>query len=252
MQLELEKGLRGELGHTNEHAARRPQPQVGAGDGLEVAFPGDAAFLDRPANAEGAQFGRADGLQTGSGDREDGQSVGLFGRLHCTDTNAMTKHIILFALLSASIAGCAKDTPTEASQTRSRREHDRQQGGSRRGRRNRGARHPLRRAPGRPLFRLHATPSLQQQLRGALTPTSGTLSAAANDALFNTVFAQSPFDFKDDYGTSRGAADMMEYTIRITIGGDAIKTIRADDGTMPEPLRRIVSAVLETVSAARK
>jgi hypothetical protein len=75
---------------------------------------------------------------------------------------------------------------------------------------------------------------------------------AASDALFNLVFAQLPFDLKNDYGTSRGAADMMEYTIRITIGGDAIKTIRADDGTMPEQLRRIVSAVQSTVSAARK
>ena len=84
-----------------------------------------------------------------------------------------------------------------------------------------------------------------------LDSASGALSAAAIDSLFNIVLAQDPFSLKDDYGTSRGAADMMEYTVRVTTGGN-VKTIRADDGTMPEPLRRIVQSVTEIVSAGRR
>src|SRR5882672_1496030 len=81
-----------------------------------------------------------------------------------------------------------------------------------------------------------------------LDSASGNLSAATTDSLFNIVLAQDAFSLKDDYGTSRGAADMMEYTVRVTSGG-TVKTIRADDGTMPEPLRRIVQSVTEIVSA---
>jgi hypothetical protein len=163
----------------------------------------------------------------------------------------MTKHIILFALLSASIAGCAKDTPTEASQTAPdvRTTVNKVEVVAEGGIAALDIRYSVSQED---RFFVYTQRHLCNNNCAASDSTSGSLSAAANDALFKTVFAQSPFDFKDDYGTSRGAADMMEYTIRITIGGDAIKTIRADDGTMPEPLRRIVSAVLETVSAARK
>jgi hypothetical protein len=163
----------------------------------------------------------------------------------------MTKQIILFALLSASIAGCTKDTPTEAKQTAPdasttvNKVEVIAEGGI--------AALDIRYSVSQDdRFFVYTQRHLCNNNCAASDSTSGSLSAAATDALFKTVFAQSPFDFKDDYGTSRGAADMMEYTIRITIGADAIKTIRADDGTMPEPLRRIVSAVLATVSAARK
>ena len=80
---------------------------------------------------------------------------------------------------------------------------------------------------------------------------SGTLSAAATDSLFGAVLAEHPNSLEDDYGTTRNAADMMTYTLRITFG-DATKTIRADDGTMPPGMRRILAAVHATISAARK
>lgn len=80
---------------------------------------------------------------------------------------------------------------------------------------------------------------------------SGVLAANAADSLFTIVLAQQPFSLRDDYGTTNGAADMMVYTIRITAGGN-VKTIRADDGTMPPPLHQIVDAVRGTIAAARQ
>jgi hypothetical protein len=84
-----------------------------------------------------------------------------------------------------------------------------------------------------------------------LDSASGTLPAAATDSLFNIVLAQDPFSLKDDYGSQRGAADMMEITVRITSGGN-VKTIRGDEGTIPQPLRRIVQSVFEIVDAGRR
>jgi hypothetical protein len=79
---------------------------------------------------------------------------------------------------------------------------------------------------------------------------TGTLSPAATDSLFTVVVSQSPFTLKDDYGTTHGAADMIEYTLRMTFDGTT-KTIRADDETMPPPMRQIVDAIRGTISAAR-
>lgn len=84
-----------------------------------------------------------------------------------------------------------------------------------------------------------------------LDSITGTLSPAATDSLFSLVWAQQPFSLKDDYGTSRGAADMMEYTLRMTFDGTT-KTVRADDGTMPPQMRSILDALRGTISAARK
>ena len=84
-----------------------------------------------------------------------------------------------------------------------------------------------------------------------LDSVSGTLSNAAADSLFNIVLAQDPFSLQDDYGTTRGGADMMMYVVRVTAGGN-VKTIRGDDGTIPEPLRQIVRSVTEIVSAAHR
>jgi len=84
-----------------------------------------------------------------------------------------------------------------------------------------------------------------------LDSITGTLSPAAADSLFTLVWAQQPFSLKDDYGTSRGAADMMEYTLRMTFDGTT-KTVRADDGTMPPQMRQILDALRGTISAARK
>src|SRR5262245_13867175 len=60
-----------------------------------------------------------------------------------------------------------------------------------------------------------------------LDSASGTVSAAAADSLFAVIFAQDPFSLSDDYGTTRGGADMSVYTVRITADGRA-KSIRFD------------------------
>jgi len=86
--------------------------------------------------------------------------------------------------------------------------------------------------------------------RPAVDSSSGTLTASATDSLFHIVLDQARLLSKDDYGTSRGAADMLEYTVRITTGG-AVRIIVFDDGTAPEPMRRILQAVVGIVDAAR-
>ena len=83
-----------------------------------------------------------------------------------------------------------------------------------------------------------------------LDSASGTLSPAAADSLFNIVWAESPSSLRDDYGTTLGAADMMTYTLGVTFEGNT-KKVRADDGTMPEPMRRIVDATRGVITAAR-
>lgn len=84
-----------------------------------------------------------------------------------------------------------------------------------------------------------------------LDSASGFLSPAATDSLFTIVFAASPYDLKDDYGTTKNSADMIVYSLRITTSEGA-KTIRADDGTMPPQMHQVVSAVHGTISAARQ
>jgi hypothetical protein len=84
----------------------------------------------------------------------------------------------------------------------------------------------------------------------AIDSASGSLSAAATDSIFKIVLPAS-VGLKDDYGVTRGGADMMSYTIRLTMGGST-KTITADDGTMPPELRQIVSAVHQSIEAARR
>jgi hypothetical protein len=95
--------------------------------------------------------------------------------------------------------------------------------------------------------RICSVPSCQP----ALDSAAGALSATVADALFATIERNDPFALKDDYGITQGGADMVTYTVRVTILGRT-KTVRADDGTMPEPLRRIEEAVRSTVDAARR
>jgi len=83
-----------------------------------------------------------------------------------------------------------------------------------------------------------------------LDSASGTLPATTTDSLFNIVLQNARRLPKDDYGITRNGADMMSYTIRLTSQG-RVRTIHADDGTLPEPARQIVSAVRETISAVR-
>lgn len=80
---------------------------------------------------------------------------------------------------------------------------------------------------------------------------SGTLAASVTDSLFNIVLEQAPFGLKDDYGITGQAADMFVYTVKVTANG-ITKTIRADDGTMPQPMRQIVASVRDVIAAARK
>src|SRR5262245_50999961 len=118
----------------------------------------------------------------------------------------MTKSTILFALLAASIAACSKNSPTDATQLR-----DAAGSGSKIEITAEGGiaaldiRHVVRQDDH---FFVYTQRHLCNNGCAASDSTSGSLSAAASDAFFKTVFAQSPFDFKDDYGTSRGAADM--------------------------------------------
>lgn len=79
---------------------------------------------------------------------------------------------------------------------------------------------------------------------------SGTLSAAAADSLFSRVWSLAPMDLHDDYGTTAGAADMFEYTLRVTYDGTT-KTVRADDGTMPAAMRQIAAILGGIIDSAR-
>jgi hypothetical protein len=90
-----------------------------------------------------------------------------------------------------------------------------------------------------------------QSCGAPMDSASGTLTPAVADSLFNIVLAQSPFSLKDDYGITGQAADMMVYTVKITTNG-ITKTIRADDGSMPPPMRQIVASVRDVIAAARK
>jgi hypothetical protein len=95
----------------------------------------------------------------------------------------------------------------------------------------------------------------QRRMCGTACPapmdtTSGVLAPATTDSLFNLVLQSARALAKDDYGITRNGADMMGYTIRITADGRT-RTIRADDGTLPEPARQILTTVRQTISAAR-
>lgn len=79
---------------------------------------------------------------------------------------------------------------------------------------------------------------------------SGSLSSARTDSLFAAVLSDAQALPKDDFGTTPNAADMMLYTIRLTLDG-RVRTIRGDDGTLPEPARKIMTEVREAISAAR-
>ena len=97
------------------------------------------------------------------------------------------------------------------------------------------------------MHRICSVPSCQ----AAIDSAAGSVAAATADALFAAVDRESPFDLKDDYGITVGAADMFVYTMRVKTG-DRVKTIRADDGTMPAPMRRIAESLRATIAAARK
>lgn len=80
---------------------------------------------------------------------------------------------------------------------------------------------------------------------------SGMLTLGATDSLFAAIVAQDPFSLKDDYGVTKGGADMFTYTVRLTVAGK-VKSVRFDDGTMPEPMQKILLALQTTLFAARR
>jgi hypothetical protein len=97
------------------------------------------------------------------------------------------------------------------------------------------------------MHRICSVPSCQ----AALDSASGSVGVSAADSLFAVVEREAPFNLRDDYGRTVGAADMFTYTMRVKIG-DRTKTVHADDGTMPAPMRRIAEALRATIAAARR
>ena len=97
------------------------------------------------------------------------------------------------------------------------------------------------------MHRICSVPNCQ----AALDSASGNLRRSASDSLFAIIDRAGPFNLKEDYGITVGGADMVTYTMRVSIG-DRTKNIRADDGTMPEPMRRIAEALRATIAAARR
>ena len=79
---------------------------------------------------------------------------------------------------------------------------------------------------------------------------SGALSVTASDSLFTIVSNAQPATLKDDYGTTPNGADMVTYTLRVVLDNET-KIVRADDGTMPSAMRKIVDAIHGIVAAAR-
>jgi hypothetical protein len=90
-----------------------------------------------------------------------------------------------------------------------------------------------------------------QNCGAPLDTASGALAPNVTDSLFNIVLEQARQLTKDDYGTTGQAADMMVYTLTISANG-VVKRIRADDGTMPQPMRQIVSSLQGVIQGARK
>lgn len=94
--------------------------------------------------------------------------------------------------------------------------------------------------------RICSVPSCQP----ALDSAAGALATRTADSLFAVAEGLGLFGLKDDYGITVGGADMITYTLRVQLGGRT-KTVRADDGTMPEPMRRVAEALRSTIDAAR-
>ena len=100
------------------------------------------------------------------------------------------------------------------------------------------------------LYTMHRICSVSS-CQAAIDSAAGSVAASAAESLFSVVEKEAPFTLKDDYGLTVGAADMFTYTMRVRIG-DRTKTVRADDGTMPAPMRRISEALRGTIAGARR
>ena len=158
--------------------------------------------------------------------------------------------LIAFIALTSTVAACASTSATEAAQTRldqasatGARIEILAEGGIAALSVNHVVRHDDR-------YFLFTQRRICNGVCPALDSASGALSAATTDSLFKIILPAS-LALKDDYGVTRGGADMMSYKVLVTAGGST-KTITADDGTMPPELRQIVTAVRQSVDAAKR
>ena len=86
----------------------------------------------------------------------------------------------------------------------------------------------------------------------ALDSARGVLDRAAADALFEAIARDTAGLHAADFGSSKSAADMIDYVVRLRTNSDVVTDARGDDGTMPPQMHRIVEAVHAAISAARK
>jgi hypothetical protein len=86
----------------------------------------------------------------------------------------------------------------------------------------------------------------------ALDSAQGVLDRAAADALFEAIARDTAGLHAADFGSSKSAADMIEYVVRVRTSSDVVTDARGDDGTMPPQMHRIVQAVHAAISDARK
>ena len=89
------------------------------------------------------------------------------------------------------------------------------------------------------------------QCQAAIDSASGRISAESARAIAEAANRAALWQAKDDYGRTKNAADMFTHTLRVQSQGRS-KTIRGDDGTMPEAARELEQAVERAVSEARK
>jgi hypothetical protein len=259
--LELEERPGAKLGYANEHTARRPQPEIRPRDGLQSARPLDASGNDGARQAEGPQLGLGQSLETWRGDREARELVGplsssdrytharVSGR---EDNNVSRLTAVVVTLGTAIVAGCSSTAPSLDPETARTASYvgaevelvaDGGLGGF-------TTRSLVRGSGPAFLYTMHRICSVSG-CQAAIDSAAGGVRIGAADSLFAVVDREDPFSLKDDYGITVGAADMFSYTMRVTIGGRT-KTVHADDGTMPAPMRRISEALRATIAAARR
>jgi hypothetical protein len=82
-------------------------------------------------------------------------------------------------------------------------------------------------------------------------PLSGRLDPKVVDAFYERAATSEFRSLRADYGTTKNGADMRLYTLTIHANG-RVRTLRADDGTMPTLMAEFVNDVMSAVSEAVK
>ncbi|HYD51288.1 MAG TPA: hypothetical protein VEA99_01625 [Gemmatimonadaceae bacterium] len=88
------------------------------------------------------------------------------------------------------------------------------------------------------------------QCQAAMDSATGTFDAATIASLMETVDFARLWTLADDYGRTPNSADMMDHTLKVRYDGRD-KTVHGDDGTFPEPARRVSTALHEAIWKAR-